>query len=153
MDEVIIYAKPKIEDVYPYVFVNNLAIVRNTNAIITGASFYNIRNVYLSASNPNLLSDTSSLFDPFSGIINLSAYNPPFNAVNFFNYTIETENYILLNLNLNSDEVGYIDVIVENEAGYSLLSRDSHIPFLSAYQGAIDMQKPCISGIRVINHQ
>jgi hypothetical protein len=152
MESILVYAKPKIQDVYPYIFVNNLALVKNTNAIIVGSSFYEVRNVYLSASNPNLLSETSSFFNPFSGIINLSAYNPPFNAVKFYNYTVETENYILLNLNLTSGQVGYIDIIVENEAGYSVLSRDSRIPFLSAYQGAIDIQKPAISGIKVINH-
>jgi hypothetical protein len=38
-----------------------------------------------------------------------------------------------------------LDVIVLNEAGYGLLSRDSYKPTLSS----TDLQLPCISGIKV----
>ena len=46
---------------------------------------------------------------------------------------------------------GYIDVIAENEAGYGKLTVGSRLPFEKTYEGAVDIQKPSVSGIKVID--
>lgn len=151
MDHFIINARPRLYDVYPSTIILQPALSpTETNLYINvlGANFINVRNVYLSGSNPNILPNTTSYFNPFSAN-HLSALNPGFNASLVTNYTIENNNYIVLHAPEIFNASGFVDVLVENEAGYGVLSRDSYVPFLSTYKDAVNIQKQCILGIFV----
>lgn len=142
----LIEAKPYIQNVNPYKFKLNQPALSSINLpIITifGKNFFSINNLYISASNPNMI-DGVSFFNPFSS----NPLNPSFSAVAISSF-IQDNNVISFNLP-NIKNGGYLDVIIENEAGYGLLSRDSYRNNLSSYDGFIDLQLPCISGIYVI---
>jgi hypothetical protein len=149
MDLFKINAKPFIYDVLPYI----IAVYPQTHPLssdnlfftIKGRSFINVKNVYLSASNPNIFPNTTSYFNPFSGSTKLSANNVGFYASQVLIYGILNNKTITLEPQEYYNSSGYIDVIVENEAGYGLLSRDSVLPLSSPYY----QQKPSVSGIRV----
>jgi len=152
MDRFFIFAKPKLLDVNPYtVVVMNplLTAVQNKNILVKGKGFYEIRAVYLKPDNPAMFTDTT-IWNPFSAVKRLSAFNPPFFGVKIPFY-IYKENHLAFSLPELPKTNGFFDVIVENEAGYGLLSRDSRLPFVSAYSGAVDIQLPCVSGIQAID--
>ena len=149
-DQFFIYAKPKLTDVNPYTIVlltPNLSSFQVLDITIKGNLFLQLKNVYLSASNSNMF-DGITLFNPFSAILNLSASNLPFSAIQIPSFTYQ-DHYISITLPQTPKTEGYIDIIVENEAGYGRLTEGSIIPFLSAYNGAVNIQKPCISGINI----
>jgi hypothetical protein len=136
MDRFFLFAKPKPLDVTPYkVVVMNpfLSAVQNKNILVKGKNFYEIRAVYLKPSNVAMFTDTT-IWNPFSGVKRLSAINPAFFGIKEVPKVNDS-----------------FDVVIENEAGYGLLSRDSRVPFTSAFPGAIDIQLPCVSGIQTID--
>jgi hypothetical protein len=152
MDRFFLFAKPKPLDVTPYkVVVMNpfLSAVQNKNILIKGKNFYEIRAVYLKPSNTAMFTDTT-IWNPFSGVKKLSAVNPAFFGIKVPFY-IYKENYLAFTLPEVPKVNGSFDVVIENEAGYGLLSRDSRVPFTSAFPGAIDIQLPCVSGIQTID--
>lgn len=152
MDRFFLFAKPKLIDVTPYkIVVMNplLSAVQNKNILVRGKSFYEIRAVYVKPNNPAMFTDTT-LWNPFSAVKRLSAINPAFFGVKIPFY-IYKENYLAFSLPEIPKVDGFFDIIIENEAGYGLLSRDSRVPFTSAFQGAIDIQLPCVSGIQAID--
>lgn len=150
MDRFFIYAKPKIKDVKPYslgVYNQSLTSIQNFNFLVRGESFFDIRSVYLSTNNPSMFDDIT-FYDPFSASIKLAGKNPSFYAlkVPFFIYK---EKYLAFTLPQIPKATGKIDIIIENEAGYSLMTRDTRMPFISSYNGAVDIQLPCVSGINI----
>lgn len=149
MDRFFIFAKPKITDVNPYsIVVMNplLTAVQNKNILVKGKNFYEIRGVYLKPDSPAMFNDTT-LWNPFSAVKRLSAYNPPFFGIKIPFY-IYKETHVAFSLPELPKTDGFFDIVIENEAGYGLLSRDSRVPFTSAYRGAIDIQLPCVSGVQ-----
>ena len=151
-EQFFIKAKPTLTDVKPYTIVIVSPPLESTqilDIIVKGKPFFNLKNIYLSASNEQMF-DGITLYDPFSSVLKLSAKNLPFNGVKIPIFTY-LENYISFTLPQTPKTEGYFDIIVENEAGYGKLTQGSIIPFLSAYNGDIVTQKPCISGIRVKN--
>ena len=152
MDRFFLFAKPKITDVDPYtIVVMNplLTAVQNKNILVKGKNFYNIRAVYLKTNN-SLMFEETTICNPFSSVKNLSAANPAFFGIKIPFY-IYKENYLAFSLPKLPKIDGFFDVVIENEAGYGLLSRDSRLPFVSAYPNAIDIQLPCVSGIQAID--
>lgn len=152
MDRFFIFAKPKPIDVTPYkIVVMNplLSSVQNKNILIKGKNFYEIRSVYLKPDSPAMFTGTS-LWNPFSAVRRLSAFNPPFFGIKIPFY-IYKENHLAFTLPELPRTDGFFDVVIENEAGYGLLSRDSRVPFTSAFPGAIDIQLPCVSGIQTVD--
>jgi hypothetical protein len=152
MDRFFLFAKPKPIDVNPYnIVVMNplLTAVQNKNILVKGKNFYEIRAVYLKPDNIAMFTDTT-LWNPFSGVKRLSAYNAPFFGVKIPFY-IYKENHLAFTLPELPKIDGFFDIIIENEAGYGLLSRDSRVPFTSAFSGAIDIQLPCVSGVHAID--
>jgi hypothetical protein len=159
-----VYAKPSAKNVSPYhIFVQPLALSALQNATIDliGRSFWNIQNVYLSASDPNIFQGNASFFNPFSTTTNLYPTNPGFYAIvipvftlaNGNNIIFEIPEYIFYYINQkNTNYSCYLDIIVENQAGYGLLSRDSIQYPISSWQGFTFSQNPCISGIYVSNY-
>jgi hypothetical protein len=159
---VLVYAKPSAADVFPYsvfVLAPEISSKQVKKIVITGHSFYEIRSVYLSGSDPNIFQALSyRRFDPFAQVPRLSVKNPPFSGSLIPTFNVLTENilefeipdsifYIINNKTHPYDSL--LDVIVENEAGYGLLTRDSITNRVSSWRGFFQEQKPCISGIYI----
>jgi hypothetical protein len=152
MENVFFYAKPSATNVTPYIIPllsPSLSSNQVKSIIITGKSFLNLRNVYLSASNTTIFTNSNyQYFDPFSSVSKLSLTNKGFSGIVIENFTVISEKYVIFDL---PDEIFYsigykkpfnckLDVIIENEAGYGLLTRDSiKYNFIT--------QNPAISGI------
>jgi hypothetical protein len=141
-DVFLIEAKPYIRKAKPYSFSLSNSISALPRIIVSGKNFFSISNIFLSASDPSMM-DGITLFNPFSAESNLSAINIPFSGIEILTFT-QIDNVIYFDLP-TINQTGYLDVIVMNEAGYGLLSRDSFKLSLSA----TDLQLPCISGIKV----
>ena len=160
---VLIYAKPSATDVVPYtiyVLPPSLSSQQIKTVLIRGKSFiYDIRNVYLSSSNPNIFENlTYSLYNPFADDDKLAPKNPPFFGTPLSSYNIYSEKILYFDIpdnvfyhiqNSAKPFSAYIDVIVENEAGYGLLSRDSYAYRVSSWSGFTQEQKPCVLGIHI----
>jgi len=146
MDQFYIYAKPHITDALntKFVVVNpSLSAIQNYEITVTGRGFREIRNVYLSASN-EFMFDNINFFNPFSSVKNLSSDNPGFYGIIIDSYFYDYSRlYITLSKLPNS--IGYLDVIVENEAGYGLLTRDSALAGLFFPE----INRPSANGIEV----
>jgi hypothetical protein len=163
-DRVTITAKPSARNVYPYILtIYPLALssgqVKTINII--GKSFYQLKNLYLSSANVSYFNGLNySYFNPFSSVPNLTNSNPGFFGIVIPTFTILNENLITFdipdqvfyNKNLNNLSNTYFDVIVENEAGYGLLSRDSYSYAVSSWSGFVNTQKPSISGIFITGY-
>jgi len=100
--------------------------VRDTMQLtVYGDMFKTVQNVYLSGSSVDNICSTQS---PFSSAHNLSATYPTFRGVKLPTsaYIVESENLIKINIPF-SIKKGYIDVIVENLAGYNSLTSSLNI--------------------------
>ena len=128
---------PQPFSVYPYT-----TLVSNTSSTVDlrGRSFFRVTNVYVSGLP---VSATSTFYNPFSGISTLSSFYPGFSAtpVSYFSSNNDTD--ITLSLPPVSS-AGYLDVIVQNEAGYGTL-----VQYASGSYPAY--KYPYDSGIIVIN--
>ena len=152
MDRFFIYGKPKITDVKPYKFVVYnplLTSIQNFNILVKGNSFIDVRAVYLVPDSPTMF-DGTTIWNSFSAVKNLSASNLPFQGIKVPFY-IYKERYLAFTMPQNPKGNGFFDIIIENEAGYGQLTRDSRVPFVSSFVDAVDIQLPCISGIQVID--
>lgn len=151
-DKLIYYAKPRIYDIDKYklvVYAPDLSANQNLEFILIG-NFLNISNLYLSASN-NTLFDNITFFNPFSSIEKLSSKNIGFSAIKITNFSF-TEKYLIFDFPYTPKNSGYVDIIVENEAGYSKLSLETIVKPITACDNTLSFQKPCISGIQVVNN-
>lgn len=161
---VYVYAKPSATNVQPYnVFVQPLALSGSQikTLDIIGQSFLNVKNVYLSASDQSIFQGNVSFFNPFSTTTNLYPSNPGFYGIVIPYFTLANGKNILFDIPdyvfyyINSVGIQYfvyLDVIIENEAGYGLLSRDSFQYPVSSWSGFTFTQKPSISGVYISNY-
>jgi hypothetical protein len=159
MERIIIYAKPSATKVIPsslYVLSAGLSSNQLKTINILGKSFYSIRNLYLSASDTSIFTNLQySFFNPFSSVSNLYSTNIGFSATVIPTFTViddriinfDIPDQVFYNLQSKTNFTGKLDVIVENEAGYSILSRDSYAYPISTWSGFTYTQSPCISGI------
>lgn len=87
---------------------------------VYGKSFYKVTNVYLSG-HPY---ENTTFFNPFSGIPKLSAHYPGFFGVKLTpnQYTSNNDNTITFTMP-PALRTGYVDIIVENPAGYGCLTQ------------------------------
>ena len=159
MEKFSIYAKPSATDIKPYsLYALSLSLsstqVKTVNLL--GKSFLSPRNLYLSSADVALYNGLSySYFNPFSSFAKLSGNNPGFTAYVVPEFTLIGENKIIFNIPneffnyifQKTQYNTYIDVIIENEAGYGLLSRDSYSYAVSSWSGFIPYQKPSIQGL------
>jgi hypothetical protein len=121
----IISAKPKIYKVNKNkltLFKSELSS-KNSFEIVLDGNFLNISNVYLSSSEINMFSD-STFYNPFSSIQNLSAKNLIFYAKKIKDFSF-TDNYLIFDIPQSINSSGFVDIIVENESGYTKLTNDS----------------------------
>jgi hypothetical protein len=122
---------------------NQIGLTRFPTIEIYGKSFFEIKNVYLSASNENMFNGVTT-FHPFSGIPRMEDMYPPFRGIPVPSFLLYNENYLTFELPQIPLQTGMIDVIVENEAGYGILTKDKQKPKLSAYDGALGLEcKDC----------
>ena len=159
MDLILITAKPSATDVHPYnLFVSPFTV--SAKIVVNGKSFIQPRNLYLSAADVSIFNGlTYTFFNPFSSFANLSNENkgftayvvPEFTLINDKSISFFVPTEILQYVSENAGYQTYLDIIVENEAGYGLLSRDSYSWSVSSWSGFQSIQKPCIDGVFVAN--
>ena len=149
VDQFFIHGKPSILDVFPYTININNSSSNLNPVILTGKSFIQLRNLYLSGSNPNILNGVT-FFNPFSADNSLYPTNPGFSALQIIDFSYTEKNVYFDLPSLNS--TGFLDILVENEAGYSILSRDSRVPGISSYPGWSPILNPAVSGIQLQTH-
>jgi hypothetical protein len=138
-DYLSISARPQLRDIQPCEIVafspfNNFKTIE-----IYGKSFFEVRNVYLSASDESMF-DNITLYNPFSSILNMENKYPAFRGIVVPEFTLYNENYLTFDLPQNPKVSGNIDIIVENEAGYGILTRDKERPKVFAYDGALGLE-------------
>jgi hypothetical protein len=147
-----ISARPQPRKINPYrayAFDNPLS-ANQIKINVFGKSFYDIKNIYVSASNISMF-ENFSFYNPFSAIDSLSGKYPPFNGTIIPSFILFNENYLSFVLPEQPKTNGFIDIILENEAGYGKITVDSRLPFLSSCSGATNIQFPYISGFNVLS--
>lgn len=138
----------------PRVIVPSSAAVGSyTEVSVWGSGFKDVKNVYLSGSV-----SSATTQNPFALNKKLSADFPAFTAVKLLTSTWASNNWDMLTFVTPSDtELGYVDIIVENEGGYGNLAGNVKInnfnPFeegTSAYENYIPYQVPYLSGLKIV---
>jgi hypothetical protein len=79
----------------------------------------------------------------------LSAKNIPFYGIKLSSFSF-SEKYLTFDFFQTPKSQGFVDVIVENEAGYSKLSVETIVLDITGCENVKSFQKPCISGIQVV---
>lgn len=143
-----ISARPQIQQINPYKAVINQVSSQDISIEIFGKSFFDVKNIYLSASDNEMFSSVS-YFNPFSAISNLSSKYTGFLGVLIPTFTLFNENYLNFVVPETPLKSGRLDIIIENEAGYGKVTTDTILPFISAYSGATNIQFPYISGFEI----
>jgi len=148
-----ISAIPHPKVVYPSCLYYNDALIPTlpVSAVfldVYGKYLFQPRNVYLSASDPSMF-DNIQTWDLFSAYPKLSSFNPPFNAVRLSSFNPITDEHLQFSLPQIPLNFGYIDIIVENEAGYGKLSTCSLRPAISSWSGWVYEPSPVVNGIPI----
>jgi hypothetical protein len=113
---------------------------------VYGRSFFNITNVYLSG-NPYR---NTTFFNPFSAVPKLSALYPGITGIRLLPTQYTTNNNNTLTITVPSAvRTGYIDIIVENPAGYGILTQYV-IKDLYSNTQTLQELRPWSSGILVL---
>lgn len=120
-----------------------------------GSGFEKTKNVYLSGVP---FKSKSFIHDPFNQNPKLSALNPPFFATKLLSTDWAlVENDSMTFVMPSANKLGFVDIIIENPAGYGKLTNNVRIntfnPFVSSdpeYFTYILPQAPFLSGIEVI---
>jgi len=126
----------------------------NTQKAFTlyGRSFYKITNIYLSGSPLR----NTTLYNPFSSVPRLSAEYKGFYGIKLDRntYTV-SDNSITFTVPPIS-KTGYVDIIVENPAGYGTLVQHSikitpnpYAPGSADYNNFVSYKRPWSSGLLV----
>lgn len=145
-----ISARPQVKKIEPFkAYIFNTILSGNKIKVdVFGKSFYDIKNVYVSSSNVQMF-DNFSFYNPFSAVDSMSSRYLPFNGLVVPTFTLINENYLSFFLPETLKTEGFIDIIVENEAGYGKVTADSYLPFLSSWSNATNIQFPYISGMNI----
>ena len=148
-DHFVISAKPFLTSINRNVLYINqhTDLLDNLEFLIKSPFLRDIKNVYLSASNIGML-DNVAYYNIFSNIKNLSANNPSFSAVKLQNF-IYNNDFLAFYLPQVPKTNGYIDILVENEAGYGSLIKDSNSTVSLDSNIPPYVQNPSISGIKI----
>ncbi len=123
-----ISARPHIYCNYPHnIIKDNIEMYYENNLMyITGKFFSYTRAMYISTT-PNVFEQPEELFNPFQGLSSLEPLYPSFHGYKLSAYQIIDDETITLSLPFSSANIGCIDIIVENEAGYrSLISETEY---------------------------
>ena len=114
---------------------------------VYGKSFFNIRNVYLSG-HPH---ENTTFFNPFSGVPRLSASYTGFTGIKLLSSAYSSNNINTITFTMPSaTRAGYVDIIVENEAGYGKLTQYIVKALYSGIQ-PLSTISPWSQGIKVLS--
>jgi hypothetical protein len=114
---------------------------------VYGKSFFKLTNVYLSGN----CYDNTTFFNPFSSTPTLSATYPGFTALK-----LDPSQYISNNDNIvtftmpSATRPGLIDIVIENPAGYGLLTQYV-IKELYSEEQTLKQLRPWSSGINILS--
>ncbi len=131
------------------------SILELVSRTVIGKSLKKVTAVYLSGSPfPNV-----TLYAPFSGVPKLSATYPPFYAIKVSPETYTTDDYSTFTFVMPSaSQVGYVDVILQNPAGYGTVAtysvKQTFNPYLTGtpeYNNFIPYVPMWRKGIRVVS--
>lgn len=100
---------------------SNLPIIE-----IFGKHFLQTRAVYISASNPGAFNEEESIFNPFASLSSLSSHYPAFKGYVIPEFTIYNDHFISFELPYSVQSNSKIDIILENEAGYGTVIKDTN---------------------------
>lgn len=125
----------------------------NYTYTVYGDNFVEVTDVYLQTDSSNLFSK-SKLQIPFSD----SKFNkkyPPFSGIRINTYKVNNRNFLTFSVPENLTIPGKFDVIIKNQAGYGVLSKDSLLPAHSTnVTDIVFLPKPyqpaCTNGIIVL---
>lgn len=147
-----ISARPQPKNIEPCKIVTFNQFDNYKKIEIYGKSFFDVRNVYLSASDEGIF-DGITLYHPFSSIPNMENKYPAFRGIVVPEFTLYNENFLSFDLPQIPKLSGYVDVIIENEAGYGILTKDKPLPKVFAYDGAQGLEcKDCgMEGLLVVD--
>lgn len=135
-------ARPTLKNIdCPNYYINQT----DTNFIynLYGKDFFNITDMYLTTADPLMFTDYQ-FHDPFVDTKRHSTY-PGFWGKKISTFKVNSLTNIEFTIPDNITTPGVFDIIVKNEAGYSVLSTDSYLPHSPTYQ------PPCTNGIHVIS--
>lgn len=112
-----------------------------------GKSFYSVQAVYLSG-HPYT---NQTFYNPFSGVPKLSAGYPGFFGVKLLSsqYSSNNDNTITFTMP-SAVRPGYVDIIVQNPAGYGTLTKYVIKDLYSGTQTQLQL-RPWSSGIKVLS--
>lgn len=129
-----------------------ISLSSNVSAIdvfIKGKSFLRPRKLYLSASN-EMMFDCIRCFNPFiSGTNTQKNAYPPFRGILVPSFNVINDKFLIFNFPQQPKTIGYVDVIMENEAGYGKLTKDTVLPYIDTFDGSENIQFPWINGIEI----
>lgn len=133
--------------VNPYTFIVSLSTLASSISVaIKGKSILSPTNLFLSGSSPLMFSQLTRI-DPFCNDERMRSSYPSFSGVVVPNFLVLEDKYLIFTFPETPKVSGFVDVIVQNEAGYGSLVIDSRLPFVSAYEGAEDIQFPWVNGL------
>jgi hypothetical protein len=153
-------ARPFVKSVYPYALVSweieddplqfelGGQILDPLHFEIYGKYLLSIRNVYLIPSMSNMLTGCV-LHNPFSAVPNLSALYPAFSGLKLSEFNVLTDETLEFDIPHYPLTDGNIDILVENEAGYGRLTRDSLRANIKSWSGWLLEHPPYYKGIQV----
>jgi hypothetical protein len=120
---------------------------QNQTIRVYGESFFKIQNIYLSGDT----NFNSNFFSPFSAsnlcTVNLlSALYPGFTGIQLLSTDYSVYNDTLITINMpQATNSGFVDIIVQNEAGYGSLIKNAPYPALLSAA----LVNPLLSGIHI----
>jgi len=124
-DRITLCAQPQPEVVAPYY----TTLSTSNTFTVYGKSFIDVTNVYVSGAPFN---NVSTYYNPFSSLSSLSASYPGFTAVQIPSSSITKIDYNSLTFVMPAAvKPGYVDVIVQNPAGYGTLVQYASAAYLS----------------------
>jgi hypothetical protein len=128
----------------PYTPVVSTSAAGNFN--VYGKSFFRVTNVYLSG----YPYENQTFYSPFSSVPKLSASYPGFFGVKLLSsqYTTNNENTITFTMP-SATRAGYVDIIVENPAGYGALTQYVIKYPYSGTQSQLEL-RPWSLGVKVL---
>lgn len=112
-----------------------------------GKSFYDVQAVYLSGYPYT----NTTLYNPFSSVPSLSAKYPAFTGIKLLSsqWTSNNDNTVTFMMP-SASRAGYVDVIIQNQAGYGKLTQ---YVIKELYTGSqpLSVLRPWYQGVRVLS--
>lgn len=123
--------------------------ISSVDLFIKGKSFLRPRKLYLSASD-EMMFDNIRCFNPFiSGTNTQKIAYPSFRGIQVLNFTVINDKFLNFIFPQQPKTIGFVDIIMENEAGYGKLTKDTILPYISSDSYSQNIQFPWYKGIEI----